>query len=143
MNDQVEIKAVEVAHAHTILGVMCINSSTQQMRLSTAPHLIERSLHPTRREPPLPWLSLDQICSQMPKRLLEMLCASIELSEFSLLCFLRVHTCRRLGPAVEWFCLMDRARVEACFLSFQKGATLRKENSVSIVRVVGINRYVL
>jgi hypothetical protein len=38
---------------------------------------------------------------------------------------------------------MDRARVEACFLSFQEGATLRNENCVSIVRVGGINRYVL
>ena len=38
---------------------------------------------------------------------------------------------------------MDRARVEACFLSFQKGATLRNENCVSIVRVSGINRYVV
>ena len=33
--------------------------------------------------------------------------------------------------------------MEACFLSFQEGATLRNENSVSIVRVAGINRYVL
>jgi len=38
---------------------------------------------------------------------------------------------------------MDRARVEACFLFFQKGATLRKENCVWIVRVGGINRYVV
>ena len=38
---------------------------------------------------------------------------------------------------------MDRARVEACFLFFQKGAALRNENCVSIVRVGGINRYVV
>jgi hypothetical protein len=53
------------------------------------------------------------------------------------------HTVVWVDPAVERFCLMDRARVEACFLSFQKGATLRNENCVSIVRVSGINRYVL
>jgi hypothetical protein len=52
------------------------------------------------------------------------------------------HAIVWVHPAVERFCLMDHARVEACFLSFQKGATLRKENSVSIVRVSGINRYV-
>lgn len=38
---------------------------------------------------------------------------------------------------------MDRARVDARFLSFQEGATLRNENCVSIVRVGEINRYVL
>ena len=38
---------------------------------------------------------------------------------------------------------MDRARVEARFLPFQEGATLRNENSVSIMRVSGINRYML
>lgn len=38
---------------------------------------------------------------------------------------------------------MDHARVEACFLSFQKWATLCNENRVSIVRVSGVNRYVL
>ena len=53
------------------------------------------------------------------------------------------HAAVWVDAAVEWFCLMDRARVEACFLSFQKGATLRKENCVSIVRVSGINGYVL
>ena len=53
------------------------------------------------------------------------------------------HAVVWVDPAVERFCLLDRARVEACFLSFQEGATLRNENSVSIVRVSGINRYVL
>jgi hypothetical protein len=53
------------------------------------------------------------------------------------------HAVVWVDTAVERFCLMDHARVEACFLSFQKGATLRNENSVSIVRVSGINRYVL
>ena len=48
-----------------------------------------------------------------------------------------------VDPAVEGFGLMDRARVEACFLSFQKGAALRDENCVLIVRVSGINRYML
>lgn len=48
-----------------------------------------------------------------------------------------------VDPAVERFRLLYRARVEARFLSFQEGATLRNENSVSIVRVSGINRYVL
>ena len=72
------------------------------------------------------------------------LARSKELSGLSLLRFPRVHTSRRLGRyAVERFCLMDRARVEACFLSFQKGTTLRNENCVSIVRVCGINPYVL
>ena len=53
------------------------------------------------------------------------------------------HAVVWVDPAVERFCLMNSARVEACFLSFQKGATLRNENCVSIVRVGGINRYVL
>ena len=74
-NERLRSKLLRLPHAHTILGVMCINFSTQQIRLSTAPHLIERFLHRTQREPRLPWLSLDQICSQMPKRLLEMLCS--------------------------------------------------------------------
>ena len=53
------------------------------------------------------------------------------------------HAVGWVGPAVEGFGLMDRARVEACLLSFQEGATLRNENSVSIMRVTGINRYML
>ena len=50
---------------------------------------------------------------------------------------------RWVDPAVERFGLMGRARVEACALSFEKGATLRNENSILIVRGDGINRYVL
>ena len=57
--------------------------------------------------------------------------------------FVFTHAVVWIDPAVERLCLMDRARVEACFLSFQKGATLRYENCVLIVRVSGINRYVL
>ena len=38
---------------------------------------------------------------------------------------------------------MNRARVEASFLSSQKGATLCNENCASIVRVSGVDRYVL
>ena len=57
--------------------------------------------------------------------------------------FVFTHAVVWIGSAVERFCLMDRARVEACFLSFQKGATLCNENCVSIVRVSGVNRYVL
>jgi len=53
------------------------------------------------------------------------------------------HAVGWVGPAVERFCLVYRARVEARFLSFQEGATLRNENSVSIVSVRGINCYVL
>ena len=57
--------------------------------------------------------------------------------------FVFTHAVGWVGPAVEGFGLMDRARVEACLLPFQEGATLRNENSVSIMRVTGINRYVL
>jgi len=56
--------------------------------------------------------------------------------------FVFTHAVARVDPAVERLCLMDRARVEACLLSFQKGATLRNENCV-LMRVSGINRYVL
>jgi hypothetical protein len=38
---------------------------------------------------------------------------------------------------------MDRARIEAFLLFLQEGATLRNENSVPIMRISGINRYLL
>ena len=79
------------------------------------------------------------------------LARSKELSGLSLLRFPRVHTSRRLGRyAVERFCLMDRARVEARFLSFQKGATLRNwgqsfrmQASVQVVKSLSASPFCL
>ena len=109
-------------HSRKLLAVLPTSREERQ----NMPRLTQKTESP-------PWGVHPSVCA------IRTLCQGLSFYAF----FMFTHAVGWVGPAVERFCPVDCARVEACFLSFQEGATLRNENSMSIVRVRGVNRYVL